>query len=453
MSETAPETINTPDPLEELKAALSSGTFVPVRRMLNGLADGDIADLIESSPPKSRRVLWQLIDPEREGDIFQELNEDVRGQFLKGMDAGEVIALTDGQDADDIADILQQLPDQVIQEVLLSMTAQDRHRVEQVLSFDEYTAGGLMNTDTITVRPPLTLDVVLRYLRRYEDLPPMTDSIFVVNRNDEFVGMLPISKLLTTDLDVTVREIMNTDIDAIPASMSDSEVASLFEKNDWVSAPVVDEQGKLLGRITIDDVVDVIREDADHTLTSLAGLSEEEDTFAPIVRITPRRMLWLGINLLTVFLAAAVINQFQHTIEKVAVLATLIGIVPSMGGIAGTQTLTVVIRGIALGKISRNNMRWLLMRELWVGIFNGLLWALMVGVVTFLIFKDSRLGFAIGFAMIVNLINAAISGALLPMILKKMRVDPALAGGVILTTLTDCVGFAAFLGAATYLYS
>jgi len=453
MSQATLESSNIPSPLEELKAALSSGTFVHVRRMLNGLPDGDIADLIESSPPKSRRVLWQLIDPEREGDVFQELNEDVRGQFLKGMDADEVIALTDGQDADDIADILQQLPDQVIQEVLLSMTTQDRHRVEQVLSFDEYTAVGLMNTDTITVRPPLTLDVVLRYLRRYEDLPPMTDSIFVVNRNDEFVGMLPISKLLTTDLDVTVREIMNTDIDAIPASMSDTEVASLFEKNDWVSAPVVDEQGKLLGRITIDDVVDVIREDADHTLTSLAGLSEEEDTFAPIVRITPRRMLWLGINLLTVFLAAAVINQFQHTIEKVAVLATLIGIVPSMGGIAGTQTLTVVIRGIAMGKISRNNMRWLLMRELWVGIFNGLLWALMVGVVTFLIFKDSRLGLAIGFAMIVNLINAAISGALLPMILKKLRVDPALAGGVILTTLTDCVGFAAFLGAATYLYS
>ena len=442
-----------PDPMEALKEALSSGTFVQVGRMMNGLPTGDIADLIESSPPKTRRVLWQLIDPEREGDVFQELSEEVRGQFLKGMEADEVVALTDGQDADDVADILQQLPDRVIREVLHSMTAQDRHRVEQVLSYAEDTAGGLMNTDTITVRPPLTLDVVLRYLRRYEELPPMTDSIYVVNRNDEFVGVLPVSKLLTTDEDVTVREIMQTDVDPIPASMPDREVASLFEKNDWVSAPVVDEQGKLLGRITIDDVVDVIREKADHTLAGLAGLSEEEDTFAPLWRITPRRALWLGINLLTVFLAAAVINQFQHTIEKVVVLATLIGIVPSMGGIAGTQTITVVIRGMALGKISGDNISWLMMRELWVGIMNGILWALSVGIVVWLIFHDVKLGLAIGFAMIVNLINAAISGALLPTILKKMRVDPALAGGVILTTLTDCVGFASFLGAATYLYS
>jgi magnesium transporter len=448
----ADENSNVSDPLKALKEALSTGAFVPVRRMLNGLADGDIADLMESVPPKTRRVLWQLIDPEREGDVFQELNENVQGEFLKGMDADEVVALTDGQDADDIADILQQLPDQVIREVLFTMTAQDRHRVEQVLSYAEDTAGGLMNTDTITVRPPLTLDVVLRYLRRHEELPPMTDSLYVVNRNDEFIGVLPVSKLLTTDEDVTVREIMQTDIDPIPASMPDYEVANLFEKNDWVSAPVVDEHGKLLGRITIDDVVDVIRAKADQTLTGLAGLSEEEDTFAPIFRITPHRMLWLGINLLTVFLAAAVINQFQHTIEKVVVLATLIGIVPSMGGIAGTQTITVVIRGMALGKINGSNMRWLMMRELWVGIMNGVLWAITVGIVVWAIFHDYRLGLAIGFAMIVNLVNAAISGALLPLLLKKMHIDPALAGGVILTTLTDCVGFAAFLGAATYLY-
>jgi magnesium transporter len=452
MPEAAESIQDSDHPLKALKEALSTGAFVPVRRMLNGLADGDIADLMESVPPKTRRVLWQLIDPEREGDVFQELNENVQGEFLKGMDADEVAALTDGQDADDIADILQQLPDQVIREVLFTMTAQDRHRVEQVLSYAEDTAGGLMNTDTITVRPPLTLDVVLRYLRRHEELPPMTDSLYVVNRNDEFIGVLPVSKLLTTDEDVTVREIMQTDVDPIPASMPDREVAQLFEKNDWVSAPVVDEHGKLLGRITIDDVVDVIREQADQTLTGLAGLSEEEDTFAPIFSITPRRMLWLGINLLTVFLAAAVINQFQHTIEKVVVLATLIGIVPSMGGIAGTQTITVVIRGMALGKIGGGNMRWLLMRELWVGIMNGVLWALAVGVVVWAIFHDYRLGVAIGFAMIVNLVNAAISGALLPLLLKKMHIDPALAGGVILTTLTDCVGFAAFLGAATYLY-
>jgi len=450
MSQSAEPAI-APNPMEELNAALSSGTFVQVRRMLNGLPTGDIADIIESSPPKNRRILWQLIDPEREGDVFQELQEEVRAQFLKGMEADEVIALTDGQDVDDIADILQQLPDQVIREVLHSMTAQDRHRVEQVLSFDEYTAGGLMNTDTITVRPPLTLDVVLRYLRRHEDLPPMTDSLFVVNRSDEFVGVLPVSKLLTADPEMTVREIMITDVDPIPASMSDTDVASLFEKNDWVSAPVVDEHGKLLGRITIDDVVDVMREDANSTLAGLAGLTEE-DTFAPVWRTAPGRLVWLGINLVTVFVAAAVIRQFEATIEQLVALAILMPIVPSMGGVAGMQTLTVIVRGMALGKIGRDNALWLLLREFWVGFINGLLFALVVGLVAYWVFDDTRLGIIIGLAMLINLVTAALSGALLPMFLKRLDVDPALAGGVVLTTITDVVGFFALLGLAAYFY-
>lgn len=441
-----------PDQLDALKQALSSGTLVPVRRMLNGMPDADIADLIESSPPKTRNILWQLIDSEREGDIFQELSEEVRSQFLKGMDADDVIALTDGQDADDIADILQQLPDQVIREVLHSMSTQDRHRIEQVLSYDEHSAGGLMNTDTITVRPPLTLDVVLRYLRRHENLPPMTDSIFVVNRNDEFVGMLPLAKLLTTDPDVTVREIMVTDIDAIPASMPDSEVAVLFEKNDWVSAPVVDDKGKLLGRITIDDVVDVIREDADRTLVSMVGLGDEADTFAPILRTVPRRALWLGINLLTVLIAASVIKQFEATIEQIVALAILMPIVPSMGGVAGTQTLTLMVRGMALGQINRSNASWLLLRELGVGFLNGILLATVIGAVAYGFFGDFRLGMVIGLAMTINLLTAAFCGTALPLVLRRMDIDPALAGGVILTTFTDCVGFFSFLGLAALFY-
>lgn len=441
-----------PDQLDELNQALSTGTFVHVRLMLNGMPDADIADLIESSPPKVRNILWQLIDSEREGDIFQELSEDVRGQFLKGMDADDVIALTDGQDADDIADILQQLPDQVIREVLHSMSTQDRHRIEQVLSYDEHSAGGLMNTDTITVRPPLTLDVVLRYLRRHDELPPMTDSIFVVNRNDEFVGMLPLAKLLTTDPDVTVREIMVTDIDPIPASMPDSEVAVLFEKNDWVSAPVVDDKGKLLGRITIDDVVDVIREDADHTLVSMVGLGDEADTFAPILRAMPRRALWLGINLVTVLIAASVIKQFEATIEQIVALAILMPIVPSMGGVAGTQTLTLMVRGMALGQINRSNAGWLLLRELGVGFLNGILLATAIGIIAFYLFGDFRLGIVIGLAMTINLLTAALCGTTLPLVLRRMNIDPALAGGVILTTFTDCVGFFSFLGLAALFY-
>jgi magnesium transporter len=448
----AAESTPAPSPLEKLHAALGSGTFVHVRRMLNGLPTGDIADLIEASPPKNRRILWQLIDPEREGDVFQELQEEVRGEFLREMGTDQVIALTDGQDVDDVADILQQLPDQVIQEVLHSMSAQDRQRVEQVLSYDEYTAGGLMNTDTITVRPRLTLDVVLRYLRRHEALPAMTDNLFVVNRSDEFVGLLPLSKLLTTDPEMTVREIMTTDVEPIPAGMSDTEVANLFEKNDWVSAPVVDEHGKLLGRITIDDVVDVIREDADHTLSGIVGLSEEEDTFAPVSRIAPRRLVWLVVNLFTVILAASVIKRFEATIEQLVVLAVLMPIVPSMGGVAGMQTLTVTLRGMVLGKISNDNAMWLLLREFWVGAINGLLFALVIGVIAYTVFGDVRLGLVIGLAMLINLIAAALTGSLLPMLLKRLNIDPALAGGVVLTTVTDVVGFFALLGLAAYFY-
>lgn len=441
------------NPMEELNAALSSGTFVQVRRMLNGLPTGDIADIIEASPPKNRSILWQLIDPEREGDVFQELKEEVRAQFLKGMEADEVIALTDGQDVDDIADILQQLPDQVILEVLNSMSTQDRQRVEQVLSFDEHTAGGLMNTDTITVRPPLTLDVVLRYLRRYDELPPMTDSLFVVNRSDEFVGLLPVSKLLTADPEMTVREIMQTDMDPIPAAMPDTEVASLFEKNDWVSAPVVDDKGKLIGRITIDDVVDVIREDADSTLSGFAGLTEEEDAFAPVLHTAPRRLVWLGVNLLSVAIAASVVHQFQHVIAQLVTLAVLMPVVANMGGVAGMQTLTIIIRGIALGKISRENAIWLMWRELRVGLVNGLAIALAIGVAAYFIFGDNRLGLVVALAMLINLLAAAASGAILPLALKKMGIDPALAGGMMLTTVTDTIGFFALLGLATWFYT
>ena len=439
--------------LEQLNAALSSGTFVAVRRMLNSMPSSEVAHLLDSSPPKLRTVLWQLVDIENEGEILQELSYEVQNQFLRQMDASEVATITEGLEPDDIADILQQLPDRVIQEVLASMDHQDRQRIEQVLAYSEDTAGGLMNTDTITVRPNLTLDVVLRYLRRHEEIPDMTDNLIVVNRRDQFIGLLSIRKMLVSDPSVTVREIMNTDIEPIPASMDDSEVAKLFERNDWVSAPVVDEHGILLGRITIDDVVDVIREDADHSLMSMAGLDEDEDTFAPVLKTAPRRAIWLGINLLTAFIASAVINLFGDTIEKVVALAILMPIVASMGGVAGTQTLTVVIRGIALGHISRDNSRWLVNREVLVGILNGIGWSVVVAVAAAYWFNDNLLGLIIAAAMIINLVTAALAGAVLPMLLKKLHIDPALAGGVALTTVTDVVGFMSFLGLATYFYA
>jgi magnesium transporter len=438
--------------LEELNNALSGGEFAPVRRMLKVLSVGEIADLVEFSPPKTRTVLWQLIDKEREGEVLSELNETIQSEFLKDLDTEEVVELTDGLDSDDIADILQQLPSVVRDQVLKAMSAQDRNRVERVLDFDEETAGGIMDTDTITVRPRFTLDVVLRYLRRHEQIPPMTDAIYVVNRDDKFVGVLPISKILISDPHISVREIMDTEVNPIPAEMDDGEVASLFEKNDWVSAPVVDGDGTLLGRITIDDVVDVIIEDADKSLLNLAGLDEEEDTFATVRKTTPRRAMWLGINLLTVFVAAAVIKQFEATIEQIVALAVLMPIVPSMGGIAGSQTLTLVIRGMATGQIGQNNQWWLVTRELTVGLINGLLFALAVGAVAYAAFGDTRLGLIIGIAMVINLVTAALAGAVLPLSLKRLSIDPALAGGVVLTTITDVVGFLSFLGLAAWFY-
>jgi magnesium transporter len=280
----------------------------------------------------------------------------------------------------------------------------------------------------------------------------MMDNLFVVNRRDEFIGLLPLRKVLVADPSITVQEIMSTNIEAIPATMHDSEVAGLFERYDWVSAPVIDEHGKLLGRITIDDVVDVIREDADHSLMSMAGLDEDEDTFAPVLKTAPRRAIWLGINLITAFIASGVINLFEGALEQVVALAILMPIVASMGGVAGTQTLTVVIRGMALGQVGRSNSRWLIIKELWVGVLNGICWAIVVAFAAAYWFDDILIGYIIAGAMAINLIMASLAGAIIPMVLRSLNIDPALAGGVALTTVTDVIGFMSFLGLATWFY-
>lgn len=439
--------------IDALNEALNSGTFVQVRRMLNGLPASEVADLLESSPPNKRQILWQLIDIEKEGEILQEVNDEVGEQFLSEMNAAELLTVTEGLETDDLVDILQQLPEDVLDEVLQSMDAQDRQRLELMLPYDEETAGGLMNTDTITVRPSHTMELVLRYLRRHEEIPRFTDTLIVVNRKDEFLGLLPLRRVLVSDPGMTVRELMQTGIEAIPASMSDSEVASLFERHDWISAPVIDDSSnKLLGRITIDDVVDVIIEDADHSLMSMAGLGDDEDTFSRVYKAAPRRALWLGLNLITAFIAAAAINIYHETIEQVVALAILMPIVASMGGVAGSQTLTIMVRGMALGQISRTNVRWLLNRELMVAAINGMLWSVVVAVVATLWFDDNRIGIVIAMAMLINLVTSALAGVLLPMLLRAMKVDPALAGTVVLTTITDVVGFVSFLGLATLFY-
>ena len=420
--------------------------------MLQGMPAADTAHLLESSPPRERNILWKLISKEDEGDVLQYLHEEIAAQFLRHRNAQEIIDTVEDFEPDDFADLLQELPRTVARRVLESMDEQQRQRVETVLSFPEDTAGGLMNTDTITVRPNISLNILFRYLRRHKSIPDMTDNILVVNRADKFVGILPLTKLLVSDPHISVREAMQTDVLAIHANMPDNEVAAIFERQDLVSAPVVNDDGRLLGRITIDDVVDVIREDADHSLMSMAGLDEDEDTFAPVLKTARRRSVWLGINLLTAFFASAVIGLFQDTIDKVVALAVLMPIVASMGGIAGNQTLTLVIRGMALGQVGASNARWLLSRETIVGFINGSIWSVVVGGVASYWFNDISLGFIIASAMIINLILAGVAGASLPMILQRLNIDPALSGGVILTTLTDVVGFLAFLGLATLYY-
>ncbi|NRA21324.1 MAG: magnesium transporter [Oceanospirillaceae bacterium] len=440
--------------LDKLSQALDSGAFQQIRFTLNNtLQSVEVAHLLEKSPPKERRILWQLIHRDNEAAVLQHLSDDIQADILSRMDNSRVLAIADSLDTDDLADLLQQLPETVMHELLKAMDKQNRERVEQVLSFAEDTAGGLMNTDTVTIRPDITVETVLRYLRRHDEIPEMTDSIFVISRRKElYIGTLALTKLLVSDPETTVREIMLTEVEPIPASMPDHEVALLFEQHDLVSAPVVDKLGKLLGRITIDDVVDVIREDADHSLMSMAGLDDDEDTFAPVWKTSKKRAVWLGINLLTAFIASAVIGIFQDTIDKVVALAVLMPIVASMGGIAGSQTLTLIIRAQALHQVEKANTAWLLRRELLVGVLNGILWSMVVAGVAVLWFGDYTIGLIIGLAIIINLIVGTCSGSLLPILLKARGVDPALAGGVLLTTITDVVGFLAFLGLATYFY-
>lgn len=440
--------------LDRLNTALEEGAFRQIRYTLNKtLRPSEVAHLIEKSPPKERRLLWSLIHNDIEADVLQELGDDVKAEILSKMNTSEVLAISESLEPDDLADMMQQLPETVMHELLRSMDHQNRERLEKVLSHPEDTAGGLMNTDTITIRPDITIEAALRYLRRHDELPDMTDSLFVVSRKDTYIGSLPLTRMLVSDPSSTVREMMVTDKSPIPASMTDTQVAKLFEQEDLVSAPVVDEENKLLGRITIDDVVDVIIEDADHSLMSMAGLDEDEDTFAPIMKTTRRRAVWLGVNLVTAFLASAVIGLFEETIGKVVALAVLMPIVASMGGIAGSQVLTLMIRGQALGHVERSNAGWLLNREIIVGLLNGLLWAVVVAFIAVLWFQDLTIGIIIACAIMINLFAAALAGTLLPILLKAWGIDPALAGSVLLTTITDVVGFFAFLGLATFFYS
>jgi len=411
------------------------------RVMVNSLHPSEVARLLESLPRKKRTMLWEIVDSELGGDVLVEVSDEVRDGLI-----ADLIAATEGMEVDDLADLLIDLPEAVTQEVLQSLDKQDHERVKQVLAYDEESAGGLMNVDIVTVRPDVTLEVVARYLRFVGEIPDGTDSIFVVSRDNSYIGSLFLSKLLTSDPEEMVAKVMSTEVMPIRANTASTQVVWEFENRDLLSAPVVDDDFHVLGRITVDDVVDVIRDEAEHALMGAAGLDEEDDMFAPVFKSASRRALWLGVNLCTAFLAAAVVKQFQTTLDTIVLLAVLMPVVPSMGGVAGIQSLTIITRAIALGQISKDNAVGIMRKELMVGILNGVGWAVVVSLFTYWWFEEWRIGGIIGAAMIINMFVAALAGFSIPLILKRLNVDPALAGGVVLTTVTDVIGYAAFLG-------
>ena len=437
--------------LDRLSEALDSGVQSQVKKLLNSLNGAEIGDLLESLPQARRQVVWDLVKVDLDGDVLVEVNDEVRAGLIRDTSPDDLIQAVGDLDIDDLADILNDLPDAVITEVLRAMDRQDRDRLEQVMSYPEDSAGGLMNPDVVTVRPDVSLDVVLRYLRLRGELPNVFDQLFVVRRTGKYLGQLKLADVLTSEPTLLVSDLIDTSTEAIPVNMTARQVAIEFEHDDLVSAPVIDEKGLLLGRITIDDVVDVIREEGEHMVLTSAGLDEEDDIFAPVMHSARRRWVWLGVNLVTTLLAAVVLYAFQPTLDQLVELAVLFPVVMSMGGIAGTQTLTLMIRGMATGQVSARNSMAILRKELAVGILNGILFSIIIGTIAYLWYGNIGLGLVMAFAIVANLVAGALAGALIPVILKRMSIDPALAGGVVLTTVTDVIGILAFIGLASYL--
>lgn len=432
--------------LRRLNDALEREAISEVYALVRELHPAEVALLLESLPESERNTVWAQLDPASVAEVLAEADDAVRASHMREMEPQALAAVAQEVDIDDAADILQDLPEPVADEVLRAMDEQNRERLQAVLAYPEDTAGGLMNVDVLTVRADVSLETVMRYLRLRGEIPEKTNRLFVVDRDNVYVGMLRLADLLIREPADRVATHMIEEHEAIPATMVAHEVARLFEQRNLISAPVVDETGKLVGRITIDDVVDVIRDEGDHALMRMAGLDEEDDIFASVLITSRRRMLWLGINLATALLAAWVIGLFEATIEKVVALAVLMPVVASMGGIAGSQTLTIVIRGMALGQVGESNAAWLLSREMMVGFINSLLWALVVALIATYWFGQPALGVIVAVALIINLVIAAIAGTVLPLFMRRMLIDPALAGGVVLTTITDVVGFMTFLG-------
>jgi magnesium transporter len=422
-------------------------TTQEVRSLLNKLSSSEIAHALESSPPKQRKLFFSLLETNEEGDVLADLGEEIQQELISSISNDELAEAVKQLEPDETVDILQNLPEDRMNTILSKMSFRDRKRIEIGLTYPENTAGGLLNTDVISVRPSHSIEVVINYLRDQKELPDNTDKIFVVDKEDRYVGELAIGKIITTNPSLSVREVMDTSANPILVSQDDKEVATIFERNDIISSAVINESGKLIGRITIDDVLDVIREDADQNFLGMAGVAE--DTFAPPGRAARSRVFWLSMNLLTAFIASMTINIFKDVLDQIVYLAILMPIVASMGGVAATQTLTIVLRGLTLEQINSSNLQWLFKRELAVSILNGFVLSILVGLVTFFWFNEILLSVLISLALVINLISSVIAGVFVPLILRSLNQDPAIAGSVVVTTVTDVIGFLSFLGLAT----
>ena len=421
-----------------------------IKNTLSSLNPSEIARLLESLTQRERNVLWQMVDQEDEGEILKELIEEVRQNLISQMNASELIAATQDMELDDLADILSDLPNQITDQVIKALDKQDQNRLESVISYDENTAGGLTNPKIVSIRRGVNIDGLMKYLRNMHSLPENTNYIYVINRDNQYIGAVKLVDLFTQSKEMPIEEIMDSNVKAIHADVLAEEVAIEFQDLDLISAPVTDSNNRLLGQITIDDVVDVIQDQVNSEIFNMAGLDDEDDMFAPILISSKRRAVWLGANLVAAFIVATAVSLFQETLDQIVILAVLMPIVASMGGVAGNQTLILVIRGIAMGKIQKSNAIKLLNKEALVALLNGFIWSIVVSIIAVILFKTKwEIGIIVGISMLINIIASAIAGVSIPFILKRIGIDPALAGGVMMTTLTDVLGFITFLGLAT----
>ncbi len=420
-----------------------------LQKKLDVLHPADVAYILEALPLDQRLDVWELVKAERDGDILLEVSDAVRQTLIADMDSDELLAAAEQLDTDELADLAHDLPKDVLQDLLESLDASNRERLQSALSYPEDAVGALMDFDIVTIREDITLEVALRYLRRIGSLPDHTDKLFVVDRHDVLRGVLPLKRLVVSDLDFGVDEIMADDAVVFHPEDKATDAAKAFERYDLVTAPVVDENNKLIGRITVDTVMDFIREEAESDMLSLAGLREDEDMFSSVWKAVQNRWTWLAVNLVTAFVASRVIGAFEGSIEKIVALAALMPIVAGIGGNSGNQTTTMIVRGIALGQVASHNMKSLLQKELGIALLNGLIWGSVLGVVAYLLYDNVSLGIVMTAAMTLNLLLAAVMGVLIPLMMTKFGRDPAVGSSVLITAMTDSGGFFIFLGLAT----